>query len=251
MTFDISIITCKSTYNRVENIFTSLLKLLETKEVRDIRIILEHDIEYMERAVFENKNWDQHIQTIREILAINIRDSKSLGEKKLSDLLDYLIDQFFTARELRDAEMSLLWKHFHALKMARDLPMLILEDDAELNQNQIETLVEATKLSAEKNIFVDLGVMKGLCSRGKLKISNGVSFYVQPIGCTRTTVAAIWPPDAAMKVSDNYWPCSLPADLHHQYLLSKLKLEGAWPAMSIFRHLSSGDCRVYKTSIQT
>lgn len=249
MAFDVSIITCCATYYRLSRIFEGLLPLLNTGLVRDVRVILEHDISYMDFSVFHQESWVEHIDAIRDILALNIRDCGSFDSLALTDLIDCVTDRFFPERGLRPSEMSLLWKHYHALKKVNDLPLLILEDDAELLPESLGTLDHAARYSSEMNCFIDLGTMPGMESRGKYIEEFGFSLYLQAVGCTRTTVAAIWPPEVAKKVTDSYWPASLPADLHHQYLLTRLGINGAWPRQQVFNHLSGTVSNTYASSI--
>ena len=247
--FDLSIITCNQTYDRLPGLFQSLEMLIATKQIRDIRIILDHDQGYFKENVFCSALWAKHINSISPILALNIREFSSMPSGMLSGLIDTAQEQYFLPRTLRGAEKSLLWKHYTALQKTSDLPTLILEDDAKLDYEQINFLLDSIQLASKYRYFIDLGVMNGLTKRGLRISTNEFTYSKQAYGCTRTTLAAVWSPEIAQKFVSNYWPCALPADCHHQYLLLKLKIVGVWPDVQIFQHLSAPGGE-YLSSIQ-
>jgi hypothetical protein len=218
--------------------------------VDHVRIVLSGDPGFFDDSVFSAQHWNEHIDSIMPILALNIRDCRTLPQGNLLSLMDKAHEIFFPPRALKLPEKSLVSKHFYALNNVRDLPTLILEDDAQLNEDLIDELVESVRLSKDLNCFVDLGSMPGMTSRGRQCRRINLSYTYQLIGCTRTTVASVWPPRIARLASANYWPCSLPADLHHQYLLASHNIPGIWPHSSIFTHLSSPNSGVVVSSIQ-
>jgi hypothetical protein len=248
--FDIAIISCNRTYNRIHSLFDSLHPLTQSGAARSIYMILQSDVGSFDNEVFDSSLWAEHIDQIAHILALNIRDCNGLRSAPLLKTIDLSRDTFFQSRLLKDAEKSLLCKHYNALKLARDLPILVLEDDAEYNKNFYSDLCEAARISLEENFFVDLGTMGKMTSRGRFVSHKGFSYSMQMIGCTRTTVASIWSPLIAQKLVDAYWPCALPADLHHQYLLTSLRVPGIWPSSVIFNHLSNPMSGQYDSAIQ-
>lgn len=247
--FDLSIITCNQTYGRLPDLFKSLEKLIATKQIRDISIIANHDKNYFEENVFCSTLWEKHVSSISSILALNMRQFGSMASGRFLSLLDTVQEKYFLPRMLRDTEKSLLWKHYAALRKISDLPTLILEDDAKLDSTQINFLLDSIQLASNYKYFVDLGEMNGLTRRGLIISRNEFTYSHQNYGCTRTTLATIWTPEIAQKFVANYWPCALPADCHHQFLLMKLKIVGVWPDGQIFEHLSAPG-GIYSSSIQ-
>ena len=248
--FDLAIITCKSTYNRVAGLLRNLHSLTNTGTLRHIYIVLQSDVGFINDEVFDEIHWDDHISKIAPILALNIRECLGINHGSLLSLIDHSSTIHFPSRLLKPSERSLVWKHYNALTKVSELPILVLEDDAEFNEACLLDLCISARIALEKSLFVDLGIMPGMSSRGTRLVQNQFSYSMQLIACTRTTVASMWPPLIAQKIVESYWPCSLPADLHHQYLLSKLRVPGIWPTQSIFNHLSMPSSGRYASSIQ-
>ncbi len=248
--FDIVVISCNRTYERLASLFGGLHALIQSGAVRHIYITLQSDVGSIDHTVFDVNVWNLHIDEIAPILALNIRECSSLPSGSLVRLLDQSRHNIFRPRLLKDSERSLLWKHYRALTTSSDLPVLILEDDAQFLSNFTASLCELAKISLKNNWFIDFGVMNGMTSRGRLVKGMSFSYSYQAIGCTRTTVASMWSPRISRMLIESYWPCALPADLHHQYLLSKLRIPGIWPSSAIFNHLSSPISGEYESSIQ-
>jgi hypothetical protein len=141
---------------------------------------------------------------------------------------------YFPQRLLTEAELSLLCKHRHSLLLVKKTT-LVLEDDANLNKGSLKQLLSVLKYCSANDVFADIATFDGLSRVGnRINICEDHVAYLSRIGLTRTTGAFIVTPQIASKFLQYYLPVSIPADLHHQYLLCKGMIPGIWPKDSIF-----------------
>lgn len=239
--FDLNIITCSATSSRLSRLLISLQPLLNHPLLNNIFLFCKYDKEFLNlKPVFSL--WPSHVQIIYPILSRNIR-AVHPGKFSILQLIDMQPDIFFPARHLTAAELSLLCKHRCSLANVTN-PTLILEDDAILELYMIDYLLTLISYSSQHDTFIDLGSMNGLSAIGRrIQIGNNYNAYFSHIGLTRTTGAFIVTPLVAAKLLKNYEPISLPADLHHQYLLCVQGIPGIWPDRLIFKNISgSSDC---------
>ena len=236
---DIIGITCAATYDRLQGFCGSLKPLVSANDIRGVRLVLNHDIPLHDESMFDETLWSSHLADISHILMLNIARSNRVS----LDSLAFDTSRFFPPRRLKAAEKSLLLKHYKALSIGTNMS-LILEDDARFKNesNDLDSLLEVIRYAETTESFLDFGEYPGLQSRGsQVFISNDIAVYQLPVACTRTTVAYALPIHVRRRMIECYWPCSLPADLHHQYLLNKLRIPGLWPVRSFFHHLSFGE----------
>ena len=249
--FDICIITCLNTAQRLPALVDKLQRLLSLAKPVTCRLILSYDIPNFDRTVFTESLWDRHIESIVHILAKNIQDISFVNSgtsPSLVSLLSSCSTTFFKARHLKQAEMSLLWKHYDSLCNVKR-PTLVIEDDAHLRPGAEEYLLEVLHFLERNDMYIDLGSLNGLTKRGSpFRLGNHLSAYKHKIGMTRTTTAFALSSRVARILASSYWPCGLPADLHHQYLLQKYMIPGAWPALTLFDAMSTKG--IFESSIQ-
>ena len=214
----------------------SLQPLFNLECIRQIRLICKHDVGHLTGS-FDRRLWSKHISNIYPVLA---RNFWSHGNKKINlvDILGAEPEILFPARSLRDAETSLICKHYYSLSLVDDVTLTI-EDDALLRTDSLPVLADLIGIAEYNDCYIDLGSLSGLEKCGKSMLSSlGHRIYVQPIGLTRTTAAYLINPNLAALLANTYWPCALPADLHHQRLLWINEINGLWPEHSIFDNLS-------------
>jgi len=234
--FDLKIISCDMTLTRLRETNQSIHPLYSTGRVHSSLVVLNNDSGYYSDEVFAPELWREQIEAIYPILALNIRDSNG-SNVPISGWLSKDPIALFKPRHLSTSEKSLLWKHYTCLRDATRTTLTI-EDDAKLYPESVRDLLYYIDLSARDNCFIDLGSYKGLIRRGSLftAVDRGISYYKMRLGCTRTTCAMIYSQALAQCLANNFWPCALPADLHFQYLLYKLRVSGVWPMTTIFEH---------------
>lgn len=244
MLYDLHIITCSSTYDRLPKLLSGLEPLFSFCKPQSTKLIISHDIGHFRQDVFNHYLWPSHIESISGVLALNIRDSALTNSQNpfyqlpLSTILQSCSDlTCFPPRPLRLPEQSLLWKHFTSLGMVQN-PTLVIEDDAILLPNTAQLLISYISCLHSNNYYIDFGSFPGLTKRGHPieLFPNNYAFY-QKIANTRTTLAFAVNAYVASSLASKFWPCSLPADLHFQYLLNKSIQAGIWPSLPIF----SGD----------
>jgi hypothetical protein len=240
--FDLHIITCRATAQRLQSLLVSLSPIINHPLLAQCRLIASNDIGWLDDNVFSSLAWDLHVNQISHILALNIRDCSKVykGEKLgISAIMENCREMYFPMRNLRESEKSLLWKHYKSLDLVAR-PTLVLEDDAHLEEGGLCILEALLQETACEQIYIDLGYMNGLSKRGMLvESANGICFYRLNTAMTRTTTAFLVTPIAAQALSRSFWPCSLPADIHLQYLLFKQNISGIWPVSTVFTGMST------------
>ena len=203
--------------------------LLNSPFVSNIRLIANGDIGEFDSAQFNKSLWCDHIQSIYPILALNIARSSIDSKRILKKLLGEEPVKVFPARELRPAEESCLFKHFYSLSKTSNVALTI-EDDAQWSSRSVEQIHNLAKISYENNFYIDLGCISAEASpptlyQGKIQ-EQSIEYKSTNIGLTRTNVAYMVNCEVARLMSSSYWPCALPADLHHQFLLNRLAIKG-------------------------
>ena len=236
---DIHIITCVASSERLPYFLESNQELLNSSNVDIVRLIASHDVGNCSDCLIDSSHWGMHLKHIYPLLARNIQHANQRDYHFLLNLLDKDAEEVFCPRDLRESEISLLSKHYHSMTHI-DKPTLVLEDDALTLPSFLEYLPSLISLcSTLSPAYIDLGSLPNqrLCHREKILF--GSSYYHLPLALTRTTIAYIINKSASELISQHYWPCSLPADLHHQYLLHRLRISGYWPSIDTFRSLTS------------
>ena len=235
--FDLHIITCGATAQRLQSLLGSLSPTINHPLLMQCRLIASDDIGWLDEKVFSPLAWDLHIRQISHILALNIRDCIKIHNGRqigLSNVIENCGEIYFPRRNLRKSEKSLLWKHYKSLDLVTR-PTLILEDDAQLEEGGLCVLQDLLQITGSEEVHIDLGYMQGLSKRGRLvDFVDGVSFYRLNLAMTRTTTAFLVTPKVAQTLASSFWPCSLPADLHMQYLLVNHNISGIWPVSTVF-----------------
>ena len=236
--FDVHVITCLQTASRLPGILRSIQRLINNDQIKDIRLFCKSDIGFYSESNYTKQLWDYQIGKIYPLLAKNMQTISSRNIDYLLGLLKMVPSQLFPSRKLKPAEKSLLAKHYQSLRSVVRTT-LILEDDCHVREGCEELIVKCLDLCNSQDVYADLGCYEGLNGRGKLDIYNDFEYYHCKIAMTRTTSAFILNPIVAKKLASCYWPCSLPADLHHQYLLLKENISGIWPRNVLTSHLSA------------
>lgn len=240
--FDVHIITCSATANRLPPLIASLQDLFNDQNVRKISLICSYDIDFIDESFFKADLWDSMIENIYPILLKNfheVRKAVAPHSAHAKSFWELMQNDLFPHRSLRNAEKSLVLKHYTSLKQVT-IPTLTIEDDAHIIADKIPILHDLVDYIQQNDCYVDLGYMEGLERRGsKIKMSNNCSGFYTPIGLTRTTCAYLVGPSTATKVIKSFWPCALPSDLHLQYLLFKERIAGIWPDEKLFQNLSN------------
>lgn len=235
--FDVHVITCLQTAPRLPETLRSMQQLINNKQIQQVKLFCKSDIGFYEEKYYTRVLWERQIKQIYPLLAKNIRDASSRKEGYLLNLLDLGPSHVFPKRELSCAEKSLLAKHYESLRSV-SRTTLVLEDDCHIRHGCEENIIKVMELCTSKNLYADLGNYEGLSKRGKHAIYGGVEYYSCKIAMTRTTAAFVLNPYVANKLANGYWPCSLPADLHHQQLLLNGCIQGVWPKEQLTNHLS-------------
>lgn len=224
--FDIHIITCFKTYNRLPDLLDNIKPLFRRPEFGEMRLFVRGDVGDID-MLFSTEHWSPHIQEIYHILGHNISICSAAEHMRSSFLRELLARddrEVFPERQLRPSEMSLASKHYTSLKSV-SRPTIVLEDDSLLPQ-QINTMVMLVEEYTNTH-FINLACMKELPYSGKKCIADdGSEYLISRIGFTRTTAAYAIGPDIASKILSIYFPQALPIDLHLQYVLQKLKVPG-------------------------
>jgi len=245
---DIHIITCQRTATRLPNLLQSLQALLNMGEVQQVRLLCKGDIGYNNEVNYSSKLWSEHISSIYPILAKNIAEANGRQYHRIATLLGQSPDVFFPTRGLRPEEKSLLSKHFESLSLVQR-PTLVIEDDAFICPGKERELLAIANEYCHSGMYIDLGMIPGIkADNSYIDTHERVAVTPKPIALTRTTSAFIVDKIAALQLSAGYWPCALPADLHHQYLLFKYKIRGCWPKSIIMINLSTAG--IVESSIQ-
>ena len=249
--FDLHIITCQATAHRFQSLVESLAPIINHPLLIQCRLIASDDIGWVDEKVFSPLTWDLHVSQISHILALNIRDCNSIykgSRPGLSDIIDKCKEIYFPERNLRGSEKSLLWKHYKSLASVTRYT-LVVEDDARLEEDGLCNLESLLQIATCEDVYIDLGYMHGLDRRGSLvELANGMRYYRLNIAMTRTTTAFLISPKVAQSLAMSFWPCSLPADLHLQYLLFTQKIGGIWPVRKVFTGMSTTGS--FQSSIQ-
>ncbi len=239
--FDLNIITCVATSSRLSKLLLSLQPLLHNSLLDKVFLFCKYDQDYLNLQT-DSSLWPRHIQEIYPILSRNIK-AVNPTSLPIRQLLDLHPDILFPPRALSTAEVSLLCKHRSSLANVAK-PTLVLEDDAIIDTQMIDYLLCLFEYCCQRDLFLDLGTMNGLSAVGtRIQISHKYSAFISRIGLTRTTGAFYVTPFVAAQLLQYYEPVSLPADLHHQYLICKQGIPGIWPDCAIFNNISgSADC---------
>jgi len=128
-------------------------------------------------------------------------------------------------RPLKLAEHSLIHKHYIALCIARsrDVPTLIVEDDATISGlRQVKNILASIAIAEQEDVFINL-VNAPHCWGKSFSDTN---LYPVSIARTFTTGAYVVSPDTARKLVEGFFPYSLPIDFHLQRLFKILKIRG-------------------------
>jgi hypothetical protein len=233
--FDIHIITCQQTSHRLSELLTTLRPLLECPFIIDIRLMAKYDIGSFDESFFDDALWDSHIDPIFPILAKNICVSSGMPLSQISKLLSIGHHAFFPPRPLRDAEKSLVSKHFHSLNSVTRTT-LVLEDDILLDSSMLHLLYSSIEVCANENLYLDLGHLPHVSFDAA--VIDQTCIKRVPIALTRTNCAYVVSPAVAKTMVKSYFPCSLPADLHHQYIFLINNIAGGISQKRIFMQKS-------------
>ena len=229
-----SVITCRKYINRhtlqlkhwsryLKNVFNMPYFIYEN----DV-----DDLPYFKYPYYDEGEWDQHIKHGQEIFIRNIADCSSLDNKYLNSLE---LSSLFPKRKLKEAEVSLLHKHYKFLKLAssQKYPSLVIEDDAWLeNANDIGCLIsKCSKLNPDVG-FLNLSLLDST-RRRVIPLHS-----IQPARIETTCAYCIHPQIAKVLV-ERFFPYSLPIDFHLQHLLCKYALKGLMTQKACFLNLSN------------
>jgi hypothetical protein len=246
-TSQVILITCQSCYGRLQRTLSSIRPLCEMLSTDPI-LVIRKDINNLSTDLFDARLWVSHIVPISPILCFNIYGGTAANRTQLIPMAGSIGSkdiEVLRQRTLRPQEMSLVLKHYLALKSASESPgnSLVIEDDALVHDPHKLFLLLKHRLAHER--FIDLSSEYILPIRGKpFNLHYGTSLEIETrllrTAHTRTTGAYIVTKDIAKQMINNYWPCSLPADLHHQHILSMIGAPGAWTVSPMVRNLSHG-----------
>ena len=153
-------------------------------------------------------------------------------------------------RELKDSEISLLFKHYLALKkiVREKIPItLLLEDDVLFSENFCETFNNNLKSTPDDWGYIfpgsgcQLRVPKALLEKDKIA-------YLQSHPATKCTDSMIIKLEAARKVLKTFKSWHLPADWEYNYQLYHHDLNVYWWEPPVF--MQGSQTGIYKSAIQ-
>ena len=236
---DIHVITCHATSSRLTLLLESFQELINHPCINQIKLICASDISFINEDLFSEGLWEEHISLIYPILARNIKVVNHGNKDMLLELLGSNPDRLFPRRPLRPAEKSLLHKHFKSFELV-SCPTLVIEDDAHLLPGKANAIIELAYICERKNMYIDLGYLPGFSKGSFIRSGDLAGEYLEtPIALTRTTTGYIVNKKISGRFISDYWKCSLPADLHHQLILSRTRTPGIWPRQQIIIGQSS------------
>lgn len=153
-------------------------------------------------------------------------------------------------RKLKDSEISLLFKHYLALKkiVREKLEVtLLLEDDVLLTDNFVEIFNENLKQTPSDWDYIFPG--SGCQLRvSRSRIEKGKIAYLQSHPATKCTDSMIIKLDAARKMLKTYDSWNLPADWEYNYQLHNHNMNVYWWEPPVFVQGSQNG--IYKSAIQ-
>ena len=153
-------------------------------------------------------------------------------------------------RKLRDSEISLLFKHYLALKrIVREKidTTLLLEDDVLLADNFTETFNNNLQSTPEDWDYIFPG--SGCQLRvSRSRIEKGKIAYLQNHPATKCTDSIIIKLSAAKKILKTFQTWQLPADCEYNYLLHYHDLNVYWWEPPVF--MQGSQTGIYKSAIQ-
>jgi hypothetical protein len=191
--------------------------------------------------------WSAEVQSILPIILFNSGLATSINQ------IDYtqpsVIPQWAQPRNLKESEISLIYKHHSALLLASlsNEPTIIIEDDALLNPDtglRISSVFEEFKLSDLDYLDLAGGCNLPLQSN-ETADSSGITYLTVPR--SRTTAGYLISPSAALKLASALFPLSLPLDWSFQSVFLRQRFNVAWCIPELLRHGSEG---TYPSSIQ-
>lgn len=153
-------------------------------------------------------------------------------------------------RKLRDSEISLLFKHYLALKkIVREKinTTLLLEDDVLFTDNFTEIFNKNLESTPEDWDYIFPG--SGCDLRvPKAKLEEGKIAYLKNHPATKCTDSIIIKLDAAKKILKTFNSWTLPADWEYNYQLFKHDMNVYWWEPPVF--VQGSQSGIYKSAIQ-
>ena len=238
-----AVVTCKSYVDRHILQLNHWSKYL--KESLDLPFfIYENDVDdlpFRYEPFCQPKMWSKHIKYGSQIFLKNISDCSALNIKEIKKVD---LEDLFPERDLRQAEISLLHKHYKFLNLAANMkyPSLVVEDDAWLEEpNDLRYLIAKCSSLTPEVGFLNLSLLDS--ARQRLIPSD----EIQPARI-ETTCAYCIHPKLAQFLIDKFFPYSLPIDFHLQHLFCKYNIKGLMTKKGCFLNLSNKN--IIKSTIQ-
>lgn len=245
--FHLHIITCSCTCHRLPKVLDSYQRLIDDQYIESVKVFFRERRKGSFIEEFDAHLWQAHLHPIYPILVRNMTVSRSNKSYELNKFLSQGSIRLFPARELKYAEMSLIIKHYDSL-CAVSATTLVIEDDALLIPSKEDILLKCVQYVADTEHFCDLASVPFIPKWGSKRNANGLNYLYHNIGLTRTTSSFLIHPRLAAEIACNYWPCALPADLHHQRLFCIAKQAGIWPVDDVIVNASQSG--LFDSSIQ-
>ena len=191
--------------------------------------------------------WAVELKELIPILLFNSGMTTSILPATDTDLSS--IPDWAKARQLKESEISLIYKHHLALLLAshNEDPTFILEDDALLKPDTVDRIPSI--LSEFKESKLDYLDLAGGCNlpmqSSEVANSSGITYLNIPR--SRTTAGYLVSPKAALKLGNALFPISLPLDWSFQKIFLRYNFKVGWCIPELFRH---GSQDIYTSSIQ-